>query len=273
MSNEIIKHGGGDWSEEQKTIVRNSLANGASDSEFAVLWEMARSRGLNPIKKEIYFVKRWDSQKKAEVWATQVSIDGLRVIAARSGEYDGQDEPEFEYDEKGKLKLCKVKVYRKGIARPIVGIAHWAEFAQFTRDGNLTSMWAQKGHVMLSKAAEAQALRKAFPDEVSGLYVPEETIVREQAPAVVVTPLPAAPPPQNVYVATGEPVIDAQVVGASEASPLPEYQPFLDELAAVEWKKQIKPLKAKVADYYKAAGKIVPPELIAQFTAREKELP
>ena len=120
MSSEMVKHGGGgDWSEEQKAIVRNSLANGASDSEFAVLWEMARSRGLNPIKKEIYFVKRWDSNKRAEVWATQVSIDGLRVIAARSGEYDGQDEPEFEYDDKGNLKLCRVKVYRKGVRRSL----------------------------------------------------------------------------------------------------------------------------------------------------------
>jgi len=273
MSSEIVKHGGGDWSEEQKLIVRNSLANGASDSEFAVLWEMARARNLNPIKKEIYFVKRWDGQKKAEVWATQVSIDGLRLIAARSGEYDGQDDPEFEYKPDSTLKLCKVRVYRKGISRPFVGVAHWDEFAQYTREGKLTSMWAQKSHVMLSKAAEAQALRKAFPDEVSGLYVPEETVVVQQP--VVIQPLQPMPQQRQAP----EPMtIDAEVVPEPpvEPEPVPEAiagPDFMLELNAIEWKKQLVPFKEKVRAYYKEAGRAIPQTLIDRVKEREKELP
>ena len=269
MSNEIVKHGGGgDWSEEQKAIVRNSLANGASDSEFAVLWEMARSRGLNPIKKEIYFVKRWDSNKRAEVWATQVSIDGLRVIAARSGEYDGQDEPEFEYDEKGNLKLCRVKVYRKGVRRPIVGLAHWTEFAQYTKEGKLTSMWAQKSHVMLSKAAEAQALRKAFPDEVSGLYVPEETIVREESQPIVMTALPkpaSAPQPEE------PPVIEAQVVEAQPADE-PGWAQFIREMGECFLKKQLVPVKERAKAWFKETGTPIPPEFVAKVKEIEAGL-
>ena len=272
MSNEIVRHSGGDWSEDQKAIVRNSLANGASDAEFAVLWEMARSRNLNPVKKEIYFVKRWDSNKRAEVWATQVSIDGLRVIAARSGEYDGQDEPEFEYDDKGNLKLCRVKVYRKGVKRPIVGVAHWTEFAQYTKEGKLTSMWAQKSHVMLSKAAEAQALRKAFPDEVSGLYVPEETIVREEPQPIVMTALPKTAP-QNVYVETGEPVIDAQVVEPAPPADEPGWAQFIRDMKACEWKKQLAPVKERAKAWFKETGTPIPPEFIAQVKAIEAELP
>jgi hypothetical protein len=103
-----------------------------------------------------------------------VGIDGLRAIAERTGRYGGQDEPEFEYDGHGALKSCKVRVYRKDIERPFVGVAFFREYAQTKKDGSLTSMWATKPHVMLSKCAEALGLRKGFPEDMAGLYAPEE---------------------------------------------------------------------------------------------------
>lgn len=168
-----------EFNDEQRKIIRDSYANGASDTEFAVLMEVAKSRRLNPLLRQIFFVKRWDSEKRCEVWASQVSIDGMRAIAERTGLYDGQDEPQFENGKNGELLCCRVRVYRKDWSRPSVGVAYFTEFAQTKRDGGLTHMWGNKPHVMLAKCAEAQAIRRAFPEDTSDLYIEEEIRGRE----------------------------------------------------------------------------------------------
>lgn len=186
-----------EFTQEQRRMILTSFLNGASEQEAAVLMELARVRRLNPITRQIHFVKRWDSQKRAEVWSAQVGIDGFRAIAERTGLYDGQDEPEFEYDAKGELRLTRVRVYRKDWGRPAVGVAHFDEYAQRRGDGSLTKMWAEKPHIMLAKCAEALAFRKAFPEDTSGLYAPEEMQADQEretneaprrAPAVEVLP-------------------------------------------------------------------------------------
>jgi phage recombination protein Bet len=163
-----------EFTAEQRKMIRDSLLNGASEAEAEMLMELARLRRLNPITKQVHFVKRWDGDKQAYVWAAQVGIDGFRAIAERTGKYAGQDEPEFEYDAHGKIVLCRVRVYRSDWVRPAVGVAHFSEYAQTKKDGNLTKMWAEKPHVMISKCAEAQAHRRAFSEDTSGLYIPEE---------------------------------------------------------------------------------------------------
>jgi len=184
------------FSGEQRAMIRDTFANGASESEFAVLLEVASARRLNPLLRQIHFVKRWDSQKKREVWSTQVSIDGLRAVAQRTGLYAGQDEPEY-IEEGGRIVAAKVRVYRKDWTRASVGVAYWSEYVQTTRDGAPTRFWAQMPHVMISKCAEALALRKAFPEDMSGLYVPEEMAqadsVQEQDRTLYVEQAPAAP--------------------------------------------------------------------------------
>ncbi len=183
MSDAIVKQQVAplEFNAEQKQMILQSFLNGASAQEAAVLMELARVRRLNPITKQIHFVKRSQGfgEKKTEVWAAQVGIDGFRAIAERTGLYDGQDEPEFEYDEKKQLKLCRVKVYRRDWSRPSVGVAHFSEYVQTTRDYKTqevrpNKMWSEKPHIMLAKCAEALAFRKAFPEDTSGLYAPEE---------------------------------------------------------------------------------------------------
>lgn len=164
-----------EFNAEQRQMIRDAFANGATDQEFAVLMEVARARRLNPLTKQIHFVKRWDSEKNRWIWSAQISIDGLRAVAERTGVYDGQDEPEFIYDEHKKLTCAKVRIWRKGIARPFVGVAHFSEYVQLRqKDRQPTSFWANKPHVMLAKCAEALGIRKGFPEDTSGLYVPEE---------------------------------------------------------------------------------------------------
>lgn len=163
------------FSDDQLRMIRDTYANGASESEFQMLMAIAKARKLNPLFRQIWFVNRWDSQKNKLVWSPQVSIDGLRCIAERSGLYDGQDEPEFIYEEGHKTPSCvKVRIYKKGIPRPFVGVAHFSEYVAKKKDGKPTQMWSEKPHIMISKCAEALALRKAFPEDMAGLYVPEE---------------------------------------------------------------------------------------------------
>lgn len=162
-----------DFTTEQRAMISDTFANGASDSEFAVLMEIARARRLNPLLKQIHFVKRWDSQKRRDVWSAQAAIDGLRAIAQRTGLYGGQDEAEFVV-ENGRIIACKVRVYRKDWMRPSVGVAYWDEYVQTTRDGAPTRFWQTMPHNQLAKCAEALALRKAFPEDMSGIYVDAE---------------------------------------------------------------------------------------------------
>lgn len=171
------------FSPEQRQMIRDMFANGATDPEFQVFMEVARARGLNPITRQIHLVKRWNGDLNRNVWTPQTGIDGLRSIAERTGKYDGQDEPEFAYDQvDGKLKSAKVKVYRKDWARPAVGIAHFSEYVATTKSGAPTHMWANKPHIMLAKCAEALALRKAFPEDTGGLYTDDEMPAPEEKP-------------------------------------------------------------------------------------------
>lgn len=161
-----------DFGEEHKRIVRDAFAAGASPVEFEMLWLGAKSRGLDPVRRQIHFVKRHDRDRGA-VWSSQVSIDGFRAIAEATGLYDGQDKPVYELDKEGGVVSVEVAVYRKDIGRPFYGLARWREFVQMT--GNSPShMWNKMPWHMLAKCAEALALRKAFPESLAGLYTPDE---------------------------------------------------------------------------------------------------
>lgn len=162
------------FSPEQKKLILNSFLNGASEADAAVMLELARARKLNPFTGQIHFVQRWNAARGSMTLAAQVGIDGLRAMAERTGKYAGQDEPEFELDDAKRPVVCRVRVYRSDWQRPAVGVAYLSEFAQRKKDGGYTQMWAEKPRIMLAKCAEAIALRKAFPDDLSGVTTPDE---------------------------------------------------------------------------------------------------
>lgn len=181
MTQEITVHrdvsGPLEFSTEQVQLLRDGYAPSASEVEFRTLLEVARLRRLNPFLKQIHFVKRKTREENGnwrEAWTSQVSIDGLRAIAQRTGLYDGQDEPTYERTKDGLILSARVCVYRKDWSRPAVGVARWEEYVQTTRDGSPTKFWASMPHVMIGKCAEALALRKAFPEDLAGIYTDEE---------------------------------------------------------------------------------------------------
>lgn len=161
-----------EFNEEQVGLIRRMCCAGSSNDELALFLMQCRRTGLDPLSKQIHAVKRGGKM------TIQVGIDGLRLVAERTGETDGQDGP-YWCGEDGVWKdvwigtakpvACKVTVFRKGQAHGYTGVARWAEF--YSPAGG---MWDKMPSVMIAKVAESIALRKGFPQELSGIYADEE---------------------------------------------------------------------------------------------------
>jgi phage recombination protein Bet len=150
-------------------ILRKSKFKGFSDAEVAYAVKICNHLNLNPLVNQIHFVKR------GQAVTTQVAIDGLRLGAQRTGEYAGSDDAIYGYAKgdttQKKPSIATVTVYRMiaGQRCPFTATARWEEYYQ-PQGG----MWDRMPHVMLAKCAESQALRKAFPAELSNVYSHEE---------------------------------------------------------------------------------------------------
>jgi phage recombination protein Bet len=168
------------FSKEQLELIKSQIAPEATNEELQLFLYTAKRSGLDPLARQIYCIHRsvkLPNGQYGKKMTVQTSIDGFRVIAERSGLYGGQGEPIFEYSPEGEVVSCKVSVYKfKGDVRyeAAVGVAFFSEYAQTDRSGNLTGLWASKKRIMLQKVAEALALRKAFAQDLSGLYTSEE---------------------------------------------------------------------------------------------------
>jgi phage recombination protein Bet len=168
---------------EQIALMKRTVCRGATDDEFAMFLSQCKRTGLDPFARQIYAIKV-DGRM-----TTQVSIDGFRLIAERSGQYAGQIGPFWCGEDgtwtdvwlgKGNPVAARVGVLRHDFTEPCFAVAKFSSYAR------TTPVWRRMGDLMVSKCCESLALRKAFPFELSGLYTADEM---EQANDNGVAPL------------------------------------------------------------------------------------
>lgn len=225
------------WTAQTAQLVRDTFARGTTEQEFQVFMATCQRLDLDPFAKQIYAVKRWDKKAKREVMSLQVSIDGFRVIAERSGQYRGQTAPQWCGDDgvwrdvwlaKEPPAAARVGVWREGFKEPLYRVARWESYVQTDRENNVTRFWATMGDVMLAKCAESLALRAAFPHVLSGLYTTDEMAQADNSEPVQAelepTPAPAKALPAKTSPRVDELIgrirdaMEAGDVGAFEAA-------------------------------------------------------
>lgn len=200
-----------DWTPDQRAALDSlGIDDTATAGDLRVFLTYAQRTGLDPFARQIYLIGRptneivgnypdgrpkWRSRKR---YSIQVGIDGFRVIAARTGKYRGQIGPEW-CGEDGLWRevwlsseppaAARVAVLHADHPAPMWAVALLAEYAPRNKDtGAMTGQWPKMPSLMLAKVAEALALRKAFPNDLSGIYVAEEMDQAGPRPVTANTP-------------------------------------------------------------------------------------
>jgi phage recombination protein Bet len=175
------------WTPEQAQLISTTIAPGCSNDELRLFAYACQRTGLDPFSKQIYAIKRGGKL------TIQVSIDGLRSIAERTGQLDGSmsywcgDDGVWTdvWLSSKPPAAAKTVIHRKGCAHSFSATARFADF----NAGQ--GLWAKMPSVMIAKCSEAQALRRAFPADLSGVYSTDE--MDQAVEPVTVTSAPALP--------------------------------------------------------------------------------
>lgn len=193
-------------------MIRNYLVSGGgavSDQEVMMFLSLCKFQQLNPFLHEAYLIKFGNSP------ATMVvGKDVFIKRASRNPAYDGKQagiivmeketgklierEGEFYIADEETLVGGWAKVWIKGHSVPEYAAISFAEYAGRKSNGELNNQWATKPATMLRKVALVHALREAFPEEMSGMYAPEEIpqaseIVLDDTATTESLPMPEAP--------------------------------------------------------------------------------
>jgi len=161
------------------SVLQNSLYPGAEIGSVQMVLNYCAAAGLDPMQKPVHIVPIWDGKAKRMRDVIMPGIGLYRTQAARSGNYAGVSEAEYGPDVTEKLggveviypAWCKVSVKRllpNGQIAEFSATERWKEnyAVKGGADKSIApnAMWQKRPYAQLAKCAEAQALRKAFPE-------------------------------------------------------------------------------------------------------------
>jgi phage recombination protein Bet len=198
----------------QKVTLREQYKSVPQHEYNLFLIQIERTR-LDPFARQIYLILRGGK------YMIQASIDGLRLIAERTGQYQGQVGPwwcgpDGEWKDvwlpKTPPSAAKVGVWRKDFKEPLFRVARWDSYAQLN-----SPTWKGMPDVMIAKCSESLALRSGFPQEMSGIYSEEEM---DQAGAGEEVQKVEPTKPQNTAPVPAEKTELKVVTNTTEAKPV-----------------------------------------------------
>lgn len=210
MSNIAVQQQGGivpQTEDELILVLQNSLYPGAQMGSVRMVLGYCQAAGLDPMQKPVHIVPMWDKNSRSMRDVVMPGISLYRTQAARTNEHVGTDEPVFgpivSLDLGGATvqvpEWCSVTVWRlkQGVRCAFVATEYWIEnYATAGKDSSApNTMWKKRSRGQIAKCAEAQALRKGFP-EVGSAPTAEEMEGKYMGGEVDITP--EAPPPKQV---------------------------------------------------------------------------
>lgn len=206
MSNIAVQQQGAMVAQTEEELIRvlqNSLYPGAQIGSVQMVLGYCHAAGLDPMQKPVHIVPMWDKNSRSMRDVVMPGISLYRTQAARTGEHVGTDEPVFgpmvSLDVTGGTvtvpEWCSVTVWRMkaGVRCAFVATEYWAEnYAVAGKDTTApNTMWKKRMRGQIAKCAEAQALRKGFP-EVGSAPTAEEMEGKSIGAEIDITPQPAA---------------------------------------------------------------------------------
>lgn len=236
MSSELtIKQDQEAWTQRQIAALKQlGVSNNVTQADLDIFLAQSKRTGLDPFSKQIYMIGRRQkigNTDQYEIKQTiQVGIDGLRAIAHRVAQ---QCHEVFSMsdtlwaDNSGAWHdvwlaptppaAAKVSVKRGGGV--FSAVALFKEYVPIYK-GKPSGMWASKPALMIAKCAEALALRKAFPTDMSGIYTDDEMEnVKDYSEPVESTGAKTVEPPRNVKPKQNVEIIEAEVVNEPQSNP------------------------------------------------------
>ena len=188
-------------------VLQSSLYPGAAVDSIQMVLGYCKAAGLDPMQKPVHIVPMWDAKAGRMRDVVMPGVGLYRTQASRSGEFAGVTEPDFGPDiteEIGGAQItypvwCRVTVKRRlrsGEVAEFTAKEFWRE-NYAVKGGKEKSiapnaMWMKRPYGQIAKCAEAQALRKAFP-ELGSQPAAEEMEGKAIQPDAEIVSAPAIP--------------------------------------------------------------------------------